>query len=288
MADLTADVAQGGVVALSSGFRLASLDGTPAADLAARLTVEPPLAFAVAADADGRAARITPSEPLVAGAVYRFTLTAADGRTLDSWAFQAHQPLRVVETLPGDKASDIPTNTGIEVTFDQDGVVDAAAHVTIAPRVDGRFEQHGRTLAFVPAEPLKPATIYTVTVTRGITVGGTGEVLESDVRFAFETARPGTAKAATTFGFTDDVFEFGDRGPSDDRALGVPGVGRTGEGTGAAEERARRGPSTPRPRRRHRRLPPAPVVSGLVAMGDRGGRADDGPAKGRRLRREAQ
>ena len=208
VADLTADVAQGGVVALSSGFRLASLDGTPAADLAARLTVEPPLAFAVAADADGRAARITPSEPLVAGAVYRFTLTAADGRTLDSWAFQAHQPLRVVETLPGDKASDIPTNTGIEVTFDQDGVVDAAAHVTIAPRVDGRFEQHGRTLAFVPAEPLKPATIYTVTVTRGITVGGTGEVLESDVRFAFETARPGTAKAATTFGFTDDVFEL--------------------------------------------------------------------------------
>ena len=46
------------------------------------------------------------------------------------------------------------TNTGIEVTFDQDGVVDAASHMTIEPEDRGRFEQHGRTLAFVPAKPL--------------------------------------------------------------------------------------------------------------------------------------
>lgn len=207
VADLTADDQQGGVVELATGFRLASLDGTPAADLAARLTVEPPVAFVVTVEADGRAARITPSEPLTAGAVYRFTLSADDGRTLDSWAFQAHQPLRVVGRLPGDGQTGVPTKTGIEITFDQDGVVDPASHVTITPKVDGRFEQHGRVLAFVPAKPLKPATIYTVTVARGIEVRGTGEVLASDVRFAFETARAGAAKASTTFQFTDDVFE---------------------------------------------------------------------------------
>ena len=64
MADLSADDEQGGVVALASGFRLASLDGTPATDLAAHLTADPPIGFAVAADADGRSARITPTEPL--------------------------------------------------------------------------------------------------------------------------------------------------------------------------------------------------------------------------------
>ena len=36
------------------------------------------------------------------------------------------------------------SNTGIEVTFDQDGVVDAESHVTISPSIEGRFEQHGR------------------------------------------------------------------------------------------------------------------------------------------------
>ena len=40
-------------LALGSGFRLASLDGTPAAALAAHLAVDPPVAFTVAADADG-------------------------------------------------------------------------------------------------------------------------------------------------------------------------------------------------------------------------------------------
>ena len=208
VADLTADDVQGGVVGLATGFRLASLDGTPAVEVAARLSADPPVAFAVAVDADGRSARITPTEPLTAGAVYRFTLTADDGRTLDSWAFQARQPLRVVGTVPNDTATDVPTNTGIEVTFDQDGVVDAASHMTIAPKVAGRFEQHDRALAFIPAKRLATSTIYTVTVSRGVTVKGTGEALESDVRFRFETTAAGTkGKVRTTFQFSDDLFE---------------------------------------------------------------------------------
>ena len=52
--DLTADDAKGGVVALGSGFRLASLDGTPAAALAAHLAVDPPVTFEVAPDGGGR------------------------------------------------------------------------------------------------------------------------------------------------------------------------------------------------------------------------------------------
>jgi hypothetical protein len=215
VADLTADEISGGVVGLASGFRLSSLDGTPVAELAAHLTSDPPIAFAVAAEADGRSARITPNEPLTAGAVYRFTLAAADGRTLDSWAFQAHQPLSVVGTLPRDTASGVPTNTGIEVTFDQDGVVDAAGHMSIQPKVAGRFEQHGRTLAFVPAKRLAAATMYTVIISRGVAVGGTGEVLESDVRFRFETAAAGAKpKVRTTFQFSDDVFESATADPA--------------------------------------------------------------------------
>ena len=207
VAELTADDVQGGIVALASGFRLASLDGTPAVELAKRLSAEPPIAFSVAADADGRTARITPNEPLTAGALYRFTLTAPDGRTLDSWAFQAHQPLQVAETVPANQATDVPTNTGIEVTFDQDGVVDAASHVTISPKVAGRFEQHGRTIAFVPTKRLSKATIYTVTVTKGVAVKGTTDTLESDVRFRFETAGGPAGNSRIVYRFTNDLFD---------------------------------------------------------------------------------
>jgi len=188
VADMTADDIEGGVVALSSGFRLASRDGRPAADLAAGLKVDPPISFVVAPEGDGRSVHITPNEPLKAGTIYRFRLTAPDGRTLDSWAFQAHQPLQVSATLPRDTTTDVPTDTGIEVTFDQDGVVDAKGHFSIVPKVGGRFEQHGRTLAFVPTKRLARHTIYTVTISRGVEVGGSGERLEADVHFRFETA----------------------------------------------------------------------------------------------------
>ncbi|MEP6638339.1 MAG: Ig-like domain-containing protein [Chloroflexota bacterium] len=205
VADLTADDAKGGIVALGSRFRLASLDGTPVADLAARLTATPPITFKVEPAADGRSATITPSEPLTSGALYRFTLAAADGRTLDTWAFQAHKPLQVIATLPRDMASEVPTDTGIEVIFDQDGVIDAKSHVSISPKVTGRFEQHGRTLAFVPAKRLAKDTMYTVAVRRGVAVGGTQDSLEADVRFRFETA--GGPKVRTIFQFSTDLVD---------------------------------------------------------------------------------
>ncbi len=206
VADLTAVDAAGPVVALDARFRLASLGSTPAAELASRLTVEPQLDLAVQPDPDGRSVELTPRDPLVPGAVYRFSLHGPSDEELDSWAFQAKQPLRVVGTLPANATTDVPTDTGIEITFDQDGVTDAASHVSISPATKGRFEQHGRVLVFVP-DALKATTLYTVTVSRGVTVKATGESLAADVRFQFETAGTGRADDVTTFQFPDIVLE---------------------------------------------------------------------------------
>ena len=206
VADLTATKVDGAVLALGSGFRLASLDGTPAADLAGRLTVEPTLKFTIEQDADG-AALLTPDEPLTPGVVYQFTLSGAEGQAVDSWAFQTRQPLRIISTVPADTETDVPLDTGIEVTFDQDGVTDAASHVTVAPATEGRFEQRGRVLAFVPDGPLAPATLYTVSVSPGIPVQGTGEILEDAVTFRFETTATEGAAREATFQFEDDMFE---------------------------------------------------------------------------------
>jgi alpha-2-macroglobulin len=212
-AELTAGAANGPVVALDSDFRLASLDGSPAAELATRLSVKPALDLAVDPEADGTAVHLRPAAPLRPGIVYRFTLAGTDGRPVDSWAFQAKQGVQVATTVPGNTETDVPLDTGIEITFDQDGVVDPASHVVIRPTTEGRFEQHGRTLAFIPKR-LKAATVYTVTVRRGVEVSGTKEAMEEDFSFRFETA----AKAGTTestFAFPNEVLEVPTAGRAD-------------------------------------------------------------------------
>ena len=145
--------------------------------------------------------------------------------TLDSWAFQAHQPLRVIGTLPRDTEADVPVDTGIEVTFDQDGVVDAASHVTIEPKVDGRFEQHGRVLAFVPEHP---AGARDPLHRHGhVAASQSAPRARSSSRTCASASRPpsaGPAADSTTFQFADDVFES----PTSERpiiaAVGVPGM----------------------------------------------------------------
>ncbi len=233
VAMLAASQDQDGIVPLDVAFRLTSLDGTPVADLATRVSVDPPLALAVVADPDGASVSLKPAEPLLPGVVYRFTLADPAGATLGSWAFQASQPIRVVSTLPEDQATEVPLNTGIEVTFDQDGVTDAASHVTIEPAVKGTFQEHGRVLVFVP-EKLAPATVYTVTVRRGVGIPGTGEELQRDVRFQFETRAAGGApqNEDTTFEFTTPLFEAA----TADRPV-LSGWASSDEGSGPASQR---------------------------------------------------
>ena len=204
---LTARGAHGAVVPLDAGFRLESADATPASTLAARLTVEPGFAFTVTKEAGDRAVLIAPTTPLKAGSIYRFALHGGAGELLDTWAFQAKQPLRIVGTLPATHSAEVPLDTGIEVTFDQDGVTGVSSHFTIKPATPGRFEQHDRTLAFIPERALTPRTVYSVVVTRGIVSSGTGEATNVDTHIQFETAVQGPSTNVRTYGFPDEVVE---------------------------------------------------------------------------------
>ena len=205
---LTARGASGAIVPLEASFRLESMDGTPASALAARLTVEPAFTFSVKKEAGDHAVLLAPARPLKPGTVYQFALRGGAGQLLDTWAFQAQQPLRVVGTLPETRSADVPLDTGIEVTFDQDGVADAASHFTIKPNTTGRFEQHGRTLAFIPDQPLTPRTFYSVVVTRGVQVVDSGEATTDDTRFQFETQdKTASEDQPRTFEFPGEVTE---------------------------------------------------------------------------------
>ncbi|MDO8485617.1 MAG: Ig-like domain-containing protein, partial [Candidatus Limnocylindrales bacterium] len=189
-----------------ASFTLASLTGEPASALAERLEISPPTAFTVVASVDAATATIQPTTALAAGDTYRFALRTPDGATAASWAFRVRGPVTVTSTIPGDATVGVPVRTGIEVTFDQEGVADMADHFSIEPAVDGRFERHGRTQVFVPSE-LAPATTYNVTVRKGLARTGTDLTLPADVVFRFETEGPGVQEARVVFG--RDVIESG-------------------------------------------------------------------------------
>lgn len=175
IADLAATQVDSAGVAPGTDFVLTARNGEPPAAVAARLEVAPAVKLRVS-ESSGTAI-VRPASALEAGVLYRFALRGADGSLQGSWVFQVRQPLHVVGTLPGDQATDVPPDTGIEVTFDQDGISRAPSFFEIAPAVTGSFRIVGRVLAFVPSA-LQPRTVYRVTIRHGLPLDGSSQVLE--------------------------------------------------------------------------------------------------------------
>jgi len=187
-------------VATTSRFTLRSLGATPAAKLARGVTAQPPLEFRIRPGTNEDEAILEPAAPLLEDTTYRLTLTRGDGGLGGTWAFRTQRPLYIVTTIPGDEETEVPVDTGIEVTFDQDGSVGLEDHFSIEPAVAGRFEQHDRTWAFVPDEPLRYASAYRVTVTPGVGLEGSELELETEVSFAFETeTKPSPREPGVSF-----------------------------------------------------------------------------------------
>ncbi len=93
----------------------------------------------------------------------------------------------VQSVLPDDKTTDVPVNTGIEITFSDKGYADIDSLFSITPDVKGKFERHGKTVVFVPDNELKYSTVYTVTLKAGVKNSATGSVTTEDTVFSFET-----------------------------------------------------------------------------------------------------
>lgn len=192
-------------VAADSAFVLRSLTGEPATALAARLEVSPPIELAPAeAGATADTATLRPTAALLPNQVYRFTLHGPDDSLAGSWAYRVRGPVAVLNTIPGNATQGVPVDTGIEVTFNQEGVADMADHFSISPAATGRFERHGLTQVFVPSG-LKAETVYTVTLRAGLARSDGDLPLATDVTFRFET-RGGAGLKTDPF-FAREVIE---------------------------------------------------------------------------------
>ena len=130
---------------------------------------------------------IQPAIALSYNSLYILRFTEQDG-TETTWAFQTVPRFAITATLPTNQSTNVPVTTGIEITPSIFGHSPIADHFSISPPVSGRFIEEGNTAIFMPIDPLEYGQFYTVTISAGLELYGTNQVIEEDFVFSFETA----------------------------------------------------------------------------------------------------
>ncbi|MDR2357960.1 MAG: Ig-like domain-containing protein [Oscillospiraceae bacterium] len=152
--------------------------------VASALTIDGESAPAI----EGKSAReftVMPSARLLDDCLYTFRLQKPGGGEV-TWVFQTAARFAVVSTLPSSQSTNVPADTGIEITFSTRDYKPIDKYFHISPNVSGRFEYHKETAVFVPKK-LAYATVYTVTLKAGVERADGAETLGEDVVFSFET-----------------------------------------------------------------------------------------------------
>jgi TolB protein len=76
--------------------------------------------------------------------------------------------VQIATVLPAEGAAGVSVRSGIQVIFSQEMAIGPETPVRLSPPVAGVTRWDGRSLAFIPSEPLAPGTTYTVTVAAGL------------------------------------------------------------------------------------------------------------------------
>ena len=146
---------------------------------------------------------LTPAENLIDKKVYKLEIASEyindNGLTVEnnnSWAFQVKDAFKVVSSIPANMSNNVPVNTGIEFDFSSEDIKGFEQAFSISPQVEGRFEKHGRTMVFIPAQPLATGTIYTINLSEAVSRGETGEKLAEAKTIKFETQADSQGEAA--------------------------------------------------------------------------------------------
>ena len=196
-------------VKAESVFLLSSQNPLDETTVKKNLRIEPAFEYKLQKSAGGKKYKIVPQKALAPDTVYKLSFDP-EGKEREnfSWAFQTQGDFRVLRTLPGKETVNVPLNTGIEITlshenFDLKKIKD---YFQVTPQVEGRFEKHKKTLVFVPKQ-LKPETLYTVTLQKGVPLLDSAETLSADYCFSFETAKT-EKEEKFSWEMNDQLVEF--------------------------------------------------------------------------------
>jgi hypothetical protein len=129
---------------------------------------------------------ITPQTPFEKNKLYTFRITRPADTDI-TWTFQTSAMFAVIGTLPSDKTTNVPVDTGIELYFSHSEYQNPDEYFEIVPQVKGKFERHKNAYAFIPDKPLATGTLYIVTLRKGIMTTDSKTKIENDYVFSFET-----------------------------------------------------------------------------------------------------
>ncbi|MHB1453658.1 MAG: Ig-like domain-containing alpha-2-macroglobulin family protein [Saccharofermentanales bacterium] len=131
--------------------------------------------------------RITPAEPFAKNKLYTFRITRTPDPDI-TWTFQTSAPFMITGSLPSDKTTNVPIDTGIEIYFSHSEYRNPDKYFEISPSVEGRFQRHKNAYVFIPENPLDNGTLYTITVKKGVQTSDGNDSIQNDFVFSFETA----------------------------------------------------------------------------------------------------
>ncbi len=127
---------------------------------------------------------IIPSAELENDMVYQIKLN--DEGYNYSWAFQTKKKLEIEKTIPTDDSRFVPADSGIEMYFTLNDLVEIDDYFEIKPHVEGKFIYKDNTVIFVP-DKLDENIQYTVTIKKGYGLKDSEQKLEEDYTFTFNT-----------------------------------------------------------------------------------------------------
>lgn len=197
-------------ISLSSMFTIKTSGELTAADLKRGLNIQPSFSYALAIKDSAHEYSIIPSAPLLPDTIYSFSFDL-NGKKQEklSWAFQTKGSFKVLGSMPAQRSTDVPIDSGIEIYFSHANfdLKQIEKYFQISPETKGSFEQNKRSLVFVP-EKLQAGTYYRVTVKKGLPMLGSDELLAEDHHFVFETSRDTEGKDKFSFDISNVLHEF--------------------------------------------------------------------------------
>ncbi|MGE5450167.1 MAG: Ig-like domain-containing protein, partial [Methanomassiliicoccales archaeon] len=173
------------------------------------LQIAPALGYDIK-EKDSRNFEIVPREKLAVNTVYKFAFDPSNkAQESLSWAFQTIGSFTLLGTMPRTETVGVPVDTGIEFTFSQEDfdLNQAIKYITITPKTEGRFEKHKQTLVFIP-QSLQPATLYTVTLKKGLPQKDGRESIVENHILRFETNSTTATEHEFIFDLENRLTEF--------------------------------------------------------------------------------
>ena len=190
-------------------FTLASKSSISSKAIQDNLVIEPAFNYKIESS-DNNTFTIIPKNALQPNTVYSFSLTTTlneqeGAKRSYTWAYQIKDTFKITGTLPRDLATNVPANSGIEITFSSENFTEPEKYFDITPKVEGKFDRYLKTLIFAPNN-LSNSTVYTVTIKKGLPLQNSDETLADDYVFKFETEPDNISGGYLTFG--ENFYEY--------------------------------------------------------------------------------